>query len=199
MEQPEPSNGPNLPPAADKQALRLWAKAVRSRVRAEEGWAPDEYVRTALSASGLFQSANTVGLYLPMAEEVDIEPLVSAGRRFVAPRVQMKPSPHLTFHELGAGTEQHRWGLREPAANAPQVPIQQIDLLLVPGLLFDEQGGRLGYGKGFYDRALAQAPASTVTVGVTLDTLVVPLLPLAKHDVAVQHLVTETGLRPVRR
>ncbi len=190
---------PVPPPGAGKQELRVWAKAVRSWARAEKRSAPDEYVRTALSASELFQSATTVGLYLPMADEVDIEPLVSAGRRFVAPRVQMTPSPHLTFHELGAGTEQHRWGLREPAANAPQVPIQQIDLLLVPGLLFDEQGGRLGYGKGFYDRALAHAPASTVTVGVTLDALVVPLLPLAKHDVAVQYLVTETGLRPVRR
>lgn len=202
MDQPEPPTRGRQhatpPPLGEgKQALRLWARTARSQARAHTGSAMDEAVCEALRASALFAGARTVALYLPMGDEVNIEPLIGPERLFVAPRVQMQPTPHLTFHELGAGTEQHRWGLREPAPGARQVDPSDIDLVLVPGLLFDEFGGRLGYGKGFYDRFLARTQGATV--GVTFDDLVLPRLPLAKHDVPVQHLVTETGLRPVRR
>lgn len=194
------SEGAPPPLAAGKQALRLWAKAVRARARADRDRALDEAVCAAIVASPLFQRADTVGTYLPMVDEVDVEPLMESladsGRRFVAPRVQFQPTPHLTFHELTAGTELHPWGVREPAPHAPKVAPEEIDLLLVPGLLFDEYGGRLGYGKGFYDRFLARHGDRFATVGVTFDALVVPRLPQAKHDVAVRYLVTETGLEP---
>ncbi len=202
METPEaPAPGappPTAPLHEGKGALRKWALAVRPNVRAGRGAALDAAVRAAISASPHYQDALTVGLYLAMENEVDLEPLIGPGRRFVAPRTQQAPTPHLTFHELSAGTETRFWGLREPVASAPQVEPGQIDLLLVPGLMFDEQGGRLGYGKGFYDRFLAGSGAA-VTVGVTLDALVVPRLPVAPHDVAVQYLVSESGLRPARR
>lgn len=191
--------GPPAPPVQEgKRALRRWARATRPQLRAGAGAELDEAVRTAIRASELFATARTVGIYLAMADEVDLEPLAGLGRRLVAPRAHLEPEPHLTFHELGAGTEVHAWGLREPLASAAHVDSGQIDLLLVPGLMFDEQGGRLGLGKGFYDRFLAGNTAAT-TVGVTLDALVVPRLPVAPHDVAVQYLVTESGLRPVRR
>ncbi len=193
---------PPPPLAAGKQALRLWARTVRARARADRGPALDEAVCAAIVASPHFQRAATVGAYLPMVDEVDVEPLMEllagSGRRLVAPRVQFQPTPHLTFHELSAGTELQRWGVREPAPHAPEVPPSEIELLLVPGLLFDEYGGRLGYGKGFYDRFLARHGAQLATVGVTFDALLLPRLPLAKHDVAMRYLVTESGMRPAR-
>jgi 5-formyltetrahydrofolate cyclo-ligase len=202
METPDaPVSPPPLPPpplAEGKRALRAWALTVRPNVRAGRGAALDEAVRAAISASPHFQDALTVGLYLAMENEIDLEPLIGPGRRFVVPRTQRAATPYLTFHDLSAGTETRFWGLREPVANAPQVEPAQIDLMLVPGLMFDEQGGRLGYGKGFYDRFLAGSGAG-VTVGVTLDAFVVPRLPVDPHDVAVQYLVTESGLRRARR
>jgi 5-formyltetrahydrofolate cyclo-ligase len=113
----------------------------------------------------------------------------------VAPRSHALPHHHLTFHELAGGAlELHRWGMRQPPASQPPVALQQIDVLLVPGLLFDVAGTRLGYGMGYYDRALASG-GGPVTVGVTLQALLVPELPRAPHDVAVQYLLTEAGLR----
>lgn len=190
---------PTAPPLREgKAALRAWALATRPHVRSGRGPALDEAVRAAILRSDQFQRARTVGLYLPMEDEVDLEPLTGVSRRFVAPRTQRTPTPHLTFHELSAGTETRFWGLREPVAHAPQVAAGEIDLLLVPGLMFDERGGRLGYGKGYYDRFLAEGGA-TATMGVTLDALLVPGLPVEPHDVAVQYLVTESGVRPARR
>ncbi len=194
------------PPGADKRQLRRWARSVRPRLRAAQGQAADAAVLAAVRASAIYRAAATVGLYLALPDEVHVEALASPGRRFVAPRMHESPFPHLTFHELGAwGTEEHPWGVRQPAESAPAVALQSIDLLLVPGLLFDTAGLRVGFGKGYYDRSLAPFTAPTaagtrpVTVGVTYEALVVSQLPAEPHDVAVDYLVTEAGLRPVRQ
>lgn len=231
-----PGAAAHAPPplGAGKAALRRWARARRAALRAaslatapEGGADPDAAVVAALRASELYRRARTVAVYLAMQGEVDLAPLLSDAKRFVAPRTHTAPTPHLTFHELGgAALEEHPWGMREPPATAPAVPLHEVDLLLVPGLLFDTAGARLGYGGGFYDRLLGahlerarleqarplgaptgdgaagagtQPPATApTTVGVALEALVVPELPQLDHDVAVDHLVTEAGLRPVR-
>lgn len=201
MSQPSGSrHEPNAAPlGAGKKELRLWAKDQRSRARAYSGAALDEYVRDAIESSALYHLAHTVGIYLPVGDEVNIEPLLAGSKRFVAPRMNEEGGPHLTFHELDDGTELHPWGVRQPVPHARKVAATGIDLLLVPGLLFDEYGGRLGYGKGYYDRVLAECTHKPITVGVTFGALLVPRLPLDEHDVAVQNLVTESGIRPVRR
>ncbi len=160
---------------------------------------PDERICSAIERSPLFQYAGTVAVYLAMAGEVDLEPLLTANKRFVAPRMHDEPQPHLTFHVLASELlEEHPWGVRQPAAAAALVPLPEIDLLIVPGLLFDRRGARLGYGKGYYDRLLAQRTGGKpTTLGVALEALVLPELPTGPHDLAVDYLVTELGFRPL--
>jgi 5-formyltetrahydrofolate cyclo-ligase len=95
------------------------------------------------------------------------------------------------------------WGILEPRADAAPVALADIDLFLVPGVGFTRSGARLGYGRAFYDRALAQArrdrkapPAPAVGVGFTVQ--VVPSLPVAPHDVRLDGLVTEDGYTPTQ-
>jgi 5-formyltetrahydrofolate cyclo-ligase len=64
----------------------------------------------------------------------------------------------------------------------PVVPIDQIDLAVVPGLAFDLEGRRLGRGKGYYDRFLAQPGCRALAVAVAFEFQVVPTLPSEKHD-----------------
>lgn len=204
------------PPAgASKRELRAWARAARAHVRAESGPAVDEAVRAAVRASELYRQAEVVALYLPMGDEVDVLPLLQDGKRFVAPRMRAAPTPTLSFHEvrssgLEAQLERHPWGVRQPLPDAPLAELHEIDLMLVPGLLFDRYGGRIGYGKGYYDRflapkaapppaALGVRPALPVTVGVAYEALVVPALPTGAHDVAVEQIVSEAGFRQVMR
>ena len=70
--------------------------------------------------------------------------------------------------------------------------IDEIDLVIVPGLAFDLHGHRLGYGTGYYDRFLKQTEATRV--GVAFDVLTIDILPVAKHDVAMNTLVTESRI-----
>lgn len=85
------------------------------------------------------------------------------------------------------------FGLREPPPEIPETPPEALDLFLVPGVGFDRSGGRIGYGRGYYDRALTEAGPRALRIGVAFDRQVEPRIPLEAHDVRLDGLVTESG------
>jgi len=72
-----------------------------------------------------------------------------------------------------------------------KVPIDCIDIAIVPGLAFDEKGGRIGYGDGFYDYLIPRLPITTRKVAVALEEQVVPLVPMESHDKYVDIIITD--------
>jgi len=90
-----------------------------------------------------------------------------------------------------------RWQLREPVMREPNLQaVEKIDLLLVPGLAFSTGGMRLGRGGGFYDRLLARESVRAYKLGVCFDMQAFPELPVESHDIAVNAVVTESGILP---
>lgn len=103
----------------------------------------------------------------------------------------------LTFHHVRdpASLQAGAYGIQEPRAGEhPEVEPDEIDGLLCPGLAFDRKGGRLGRGKGFYDRVLSSMRPDALRVGVGFALQVLDSLPLENHDVLMTHLVTEERL-----
>ena len=184
---------------SDKRELRRWARAVRLQLRAENATALDAAVCDAIRTAPSFRKARTVAAYLATATEIDLADLMrTSDKRFVVPRTDDDPEPHLTLHPLDEATlELHPFGMLEPSAASPSVPLAEVDLVLVPGLAFDWSGVRLGYGRGYYDRLLSSGP-NPVTIGVTLESLLLERLPHHDHDVPVMELVTERGWRSVQ-
>ena len=138
--------------------------------------------------------------YAPMPEELDPAPLVRAlrhaGVRIAYPRV-CAPG-ELALHwaredELAAGY----CGVREPPADAPEATLDAIDLVLVPGVAFDEVCHRLGMGGGFYDRLLARTERDTRAIGLAFDEQVVAAAPHEEHDALMDAVITPT--RVLRR
>jgi 5-formyltetrahydrofolate cyclo-ligase len=84
--------------------------------------------------------------------------------------------------------------VREPASGNP-IPIDLIDLVIVPGLGFTETGYRIGRGMGFYDRFLAQAEFMGVSCGLAFEEQIVGALPVLDHDVPLSMLATDRGIR----
>ena len=78
------------------------------------------------------------------------------------------------------------------------MPVHEIDVFLVPGLAFDDYGGRLGRGGGFYDRVLAIRRADSEAIGVTVSSRVIPEVRVVDHDQPVDWLATEDGVIPTR-
>lgn len=146
-----------------------------------------------------YRRASTVLLYLAFGSEIDLGPLLDdADKRVLVPRSQDVPEPELSLHLLrDAALERHPFGPQQPRSGTPAVDPGELDVVVLPGLCFDRQGTRLGYGRGYFDRFLAGLPPEVPRVGATLDALVVERLPREPHDAAVTHLATESGVRAV--
>jgi 5-formyltetrahydrofolate cyclo-ligase len=84
-------------------------------------------------------------------------------------------------------------GILEPRDRSAIVPPAEIDCVLVPGVGFDPEGNRLGYGAGYYDRFLNELPATTVYGGMAFHLQMVSHIPSLSHDVPMQFVVTEQG------
>ncbi len=150
-------------------------------------------VQQQLLGSDCFVMARTLALYCPVNNEVQTYQLVVEAlsqRKLVCfPRVN---GDQLDFVEVSAVSELEigNYNIAEPVAGQV-VPVAQLDLIVVPGVAFDQSGGRLGYGKGFYDRELSGLTANTVTVGLSFDFQLCSELPQEDHDHPVQFLATQ--------
>ncbi len=135
-----------------------------------------------------------VASYLAMPQEIDLSNVHDLSRcRILVPRTE--EGNLLTLHDHnGADLVRHRFGFLEPDRSSVPVPFDDVDVVLVPGMVFDGRGNRIGHGAGMYDRLLAALPVGVVRVGVTVDALVVDVLPREAHDERVDWLATESGV-----
>ena len=135
--------------------------------------------------------------YLGMEDEVDLSSLFGLARcEFLAPRIN--GDDVLSIHRYSADAlEHHQYGFLQPGPFARTVDLDEIDVVLVPGRAFDESGGRLGRGGGYYDRLLASLPRGVVLVGIVVEDAVVESVPREPHDLGVDWIATERGVRRV--
>ncbi len=148
-----------------------------------------------LSKTNIFEEAMTIATYLPLKSEVDLSGLLKSGqssKRFVAPRTL--PNFELSFHQITSVDELETGfgGVKQPCESAQYVPLEAIDLFLVPLAACDRQGNRLGFGKGYYDRALARAPGYKLGIGFHFQ--LIDQVPFDLHDVPMNGFVSEEGL-----
>lgn len=133
----------------------------------------------------------TIAVYSPLFGEVDPEQAIAGlpERRWVYPRVT---GDHLTFH-TGENLTSGSFGIMEPAEGSAEVPLEEIDAFLCPGLAFDRNGGRLGRGRGFYDRLLAQARPDALKIGICHGFQMVADTFSEAHDVRMDEVITGTS------
>ncbi len=74
------------------------------------------------------------------------------------------------------------------------VPIEYIDLAIIPGIAFDEKGGRIGYGEGYYDRLIPKLSITTRKVAFALESQIVQQIPMDSHDQFVDIIITENRI-----
>jgi len=86
----------------------------------------------------------------------------------------------------------NEWGIQEPKQGIPTEP-EKIDFVVVPLLIFDKKGYRIGYGKGYYDQFLSQCQPKTKKVGISLFPPV-ESLPVEAHDVQLNYCITPSGM-----
>lgn len=144
----------------NKQELR---RTIRERKRAmteEEIVERSNALAEKFYNSPAYQAASTIYGYLPYNQEVRTVPMLQRaldeGKRVAVPKVYGEEMRFIYLDDLTQVSKGYA-GIPEPIADAPVAEDQQA-LVLMPGLAFDPQGHRIGYGGGFYDRFLAQEP-----------------------------------------
>ncbi len=138
-----------------------------------------------------------LALYLPIGSEVDTSTLLSAlhadGIALSLPRTTLNG---LDFHRFASGDEIHYGEYREPRPSA-QAPRHEPQMIFAPLLAFDKTGGRLGWGGGYYDRALAarrRNAKAPVYVGLGFAAQQVERVPMEAHDQKLDIIITEKAL-----
>jgi 5-formyltetrahydrofolate cyclo-ligase len=140
--------------------------------------------------------AGTVMLFASFRTELDTRPIADwvlrAGKCLCLPRV-LGPRRMAAYRvtDLAADLAPGKWDIPEPRDGTPEVPPEAIDLVFVPGSAFDEQGGRCGYGGGFYDSFLPLTRPGTPWIALALEVQVVPRISCERHDLPVTAIVTE--------
>ncbi len=150
-----------------------------------------------------FIGARRLALYAAQANEVHTELLLSRAledRKEVSfPRVDSSiKGGGLVFFNVESRDEltPGLYGVPEPSASGVEADIMELDLIIVPGIAFDGTGARIGYGKGYYDKALKGV--NCVKVALAYDMQVSgALIPVEEHDVSVDLIVTESRVMKI--
>lgn len=143
-----------------------------------------------------FQNAVTVLFYSAFSGEVETFEMIKRaqklGKRIGLPKViQEKNIMYPTLAgDLNADLEDGPYGIKQ-TKESKVLSFKDIDMIIVPGVAFDKKKNRLGRGGGYYDRFLKDRPANIPTVGLAFDFQIVDNLPIDKHDVPVDHVLTD--------
>lgn len=153
-----------------------------------------------LVAQPEYKKAEIIMVFLSLPTEVDTTSLVLHAwqdrKRVLAPKVSWEQRRMLPveIRSLAQDLTTTPLGFREPTSGPP-IPIPIIDLVIVPGLGFDEHGNRLGRGRGFYDRFLAHPGFRGVSCALAFELQMTESVPADPLDVQVNMLVTEAKVR----
>ena len=158
-------NNYNTSRVEEKRRLREEILSMRKNLGKEEAVERSRQIFKGITGLKLYQSCRTVACYLSFDKEVYtydfIRTCMENGKRVLVPRV-IRQEKELVFSRLTSldrGLIPGPFGILEPFPQENPVSLEEAELIIVPGIAFDCQGNRLGFGAGYYDRALSKAAA----------------------------------------
>ncbi|MEZ6142918.1 MAG: 5-formyltetrahydrofolate cyclo-ligase [Zavarzinella sp.] len=184
-----------------KKQLREQAHANRNAQQDKD--ALSETICTTFMGLLAYQAAGTVMFYIDVRSEVRtrqaLPAALASGKRIIVPWCNEAGELELfdlkSMDELAIGM----YKILEPKAELRQLPEKQctpeeLDLVMVPGVAFDRRGGRMGHGKGYYDKLLQHARLETPLVALAFDCQLFPEIPTDDHDIFMDMIITESGV-----
>lgn len=183
-------------------------KQIREQAHAARNAQPDKdalsrHICARFLALPEYTAARTVLFYVDVRSEVrtrhDLPAALTHGKKIVVPWCNDRGELELfhleTMDELALGM----YRILEPRPELrglprKQVAAQELDLVMVPGVAFDRAGGRMGHGKGYYDKLLQHARAGTSLVALAFECQLFPEIPVAAHDVVMDKVITEKAV-----
>ncbi|MHB8780975.1 MAG: 5-formyltetrahydrofolate cyclo-ligase [Candidatus Geothermincolia bacterium] len=192
--------------ATAKKVLRAHIQGERDAIPPQVRHELSARVGTLLSDTPEFRAARTIFFFISFRSEVSTEPMIrqalSEGKRICLPYTYPETRGMIASQitDFDDDLEPGNYGILEPRADKVRdVPPRELDLIITPGVAFDETGGRLGYGGGYYDRFFAARREDCPLVALAFEMQLVKEVPRDGHDLPVDLIVTERRVIDARR
>lgn len=150
----------------------------------------------------LYKEAKNIFIYLSFGSEIDTKPIIDRaleeGKEVYIPKVykvnrEMKAIRLNSFNDL----EENSMGILEPKDDTNCIDKENIDLIIVPGAVFDLEGNRIGYGGGYYDRFLSNIKDKRNKVVLAYDLQIVDNIKAEEHDIKVDYIITNSRINKI--
>jgi 5-formyltetrahydrofolate cyclo-ligase len=175
-----------------KQTIRKSYQDIRNHLSQGQVIEKSRQIVDNLSSLEEYLSSKTVMCYVSAKNEVSTHEMIKAAltAKRVAVPVTNKTTGYLSFVRLSSFDELRAstYGILEPESGE-RISAKDIDLFIVPGIAFDMEGNRIGYGKGYFDKALIGAKAPIA--GLAFECQLAPEIPKDTYDIGVSIIVTE--------
>lgn len=182
----------------EKSQIRRKMILKRNNLSRKQIFENSKKILNRLCSSSYYKNANHIMIYVSINKEVFthsfIENALSDGKKIIVPKCEPSSKKIILsqIRDFQKDLEKGFKGLMEPKKEALRpVSIEQLDLILVPGLAFTKSGDRLGYGGGYYDRFLANTSKEIPKIALAFEIQIVPTLPVDFYDIPIDFIVTE--------
>ena len=184
-----------------KQRIREEILGLRGEIPSSQKSEHSHSIFQKLIGLDFFKTSQNIMAYVAFRNEVDTLPVIrhclSESKRIIVPMTVPK-TRELLLSELKDPERDLRpgtFGVPEPAPEFIRpFPAQDLDLILVPGVAFDEQGFRIGYGAGYYDRFFARLTRKIPSIGLAFELQIIDRVPAEPTDQPVDFIITENRL-----
>lgn len=177
-----------------KRSLRDMALRCRSALSPHERIAAEAAIQNAFIALPEYCAASSLALYSPVRGEVATDRVLadalSSGKKVYLPAVTAEGIVFRRF-EADSRLDNGAFGILEPSADAEFAEAGNVDLIVVPGVVFSVAGDRIGYGKGYYDKALHQLEGKGRLMAFCFECQLVEAITGEPHDVTMDKIITE--------
>ena len=183
-----------------KKILRNKILSRRDSLNIKEKESIDNSIFNKLISTDLYKKSKSIFIYLSFGTEIDTKKIINRAfqdkKEVYIPKIykkdkSMKAIRLNSFEDLNKNS----MGILEPIDDSDYINKEEIDLIIVPGVVFDLNGNRIGYGGGYYDRYLEDIKKVSNKVALAYDLQIVDFIDPEAHDISVDYIITNTKVR----
>lgn len=186
----------------NKKELRSKILSIRNNLDKDEKQRYDKIIFEKLRKRREYINSKNIFIYLGYGSEIDTISLVKD--MFLDDKNVCIPKTNIEDRTMEAviirdldNLEEDKYGILEPKSNYDVIDKKDIELVIMPGVAFDNGGGRLGYGGGYYDKFLMDCSEDKYKIALAYDFQVIESVPKEDHDILVDCIITEKNEKNV--
>ncbi|MEN8433235.1 5-formyltetrahydrofolate cyclo-ligase [Clostridium septicum] len=179
-----------------KKELRNRVLEFRNDLSKEEKCKKDNKILRALLDSELYKNSNNIFVYINYGSEINTKEFINIAikdrKKIFVPKIikELKEMKAVQITSLNNLMEDN-YGILEPNSFEGSIEKDKLDLIIVPGVVFDLKGNRIGYGGGYYDRYLSEIKLNSNRVALAYELQIKNSIDVDEYDINVNYIITE--------